>query len=310
MSLAIQIKDKAAELGFDACGICKAEFAEKHAAYLKKWLDEGKNAGMQYMHNHFEKRTDPSLLSENARSLVMVALNYYPAVRRNPSFPQISYYAYGKDYHQVIKNKLKELLSYIRTLTNEVQGRMFCDSAPLLEKYHAQKAGIGWIGKNTQLIIPGKGSFFFLGALLLNIDLPSDTPVENQCGNCTKCLEACPTRALESPFRLNAGKCLSYLTIENKGEIPSDCKDCANFPVYGCDICNLACPWNIHATPTQEEAFLPNKDFLDLDASKLEQLSESDFLQIFRYSPVFRLGYEGLMRNVFSARDAAGRHAR
>ncbi len=302
-----QIKEKAIELGFDSCGICKAAFVEEHATYFSHWLKEGKNAKMYYMENHTDKRTNSSLMMENCQSVITVALNYYPAVKKEPIFPQISYYAYGKDYHDIVKNRLRNLLEFIRSKYPDVQGRFFCDSAPILEKYHAQKSGIGWIGKNTQLILPGKGSFFFLGCLLINIELMYDEPLKNQCGDCRKCLEACPTKALEKPFTLNAAKCIAYHTIESKETIPPAIASSTNF-VYGCDICNIACPHNKLAIPTKAEEFQPSEEFLLLDENKWKDLSEEDFNRIFHNSPVKRMGYENLMRNVSSIHDAANRH--
>ncbi len=304
------IKQLAKELGFDACGICQASYAQDHAQYLKEWLHTGKHASMHFMSNHLDKRLDPSLLMENARSVVVVALNYYPEVKLPEDHPQFSYYAYGTDYHDIIKERLRKLLALINAEMGLVNGRVFCDSAPVLEKYHAWKAGIGWIGKHTQLIIPGKGSYFFLGILLLDIELEVDEPLENRCGDCTKCLDACPTKALESPYSLNAGKCLSYLTIEHKGEIPPVYASRMENCVYGCDRCNQACPWNKCAQPTHVAKFHPSDELLNLDKSALNDLTETDFNRIFKHSAVKRAGYQGLMRNVSSARDAVDFHDR
>lgn len=306
--LSALIKQEAQALGFDACGICKAEFTGDHAAYLKDWLSARKHAGMKYMENYFEKRSDPALLLDDtpARSVVVLALNYYPQVKRDPSYPVFSYYAYGKDYHDVMKARLRRLLDFIAGTYRPVseddavpfRGRAFCDTAPLLEKYHAQKAGLGWIGKNTLLIIPNKGSYFFLGILLVNIELEYDAPMENRCGRCRRCLDACPTCALEAPFRLDAGKCISYLTIENREEIPEELAGKMGNIVYGCDICAEACPWNRFARPHHTPEFNPSEAFLSLDREALEQLQEEDFKVVFKHSPVKRAGYKGLMRNL------------
>lgn len=290
------IKAEAARLGFDACGIAKAD-SVTDAPLLKDWLEDGCAAEMHYMHNHFEKRTDPRLLVDGARSVIVVALNYYPKILQNPDVPQFSYYAYGKDYHEVVKEKLRQLYTFINDQIATITGRVFTDSAPVLERYWALKAGIGFIGKHTQLIIPGKGSYFFLGELIIDLDLPSDTPIKRSCGNCTRCLDACPPKALTRPGRLDAMRCISYQTIENKGEINPVTAAVLGNCVYGCDICQKVCPWNRFAKPNETIDFLPSDAFLSLDSEQLNHLTESDFKTIFKYSAVKRAGYKGLMRN-------------
>lgn len=293
------IKEEAIRLGFDSCGICKAEFTETHAQYLKKWLANGWQAEMGYMSNHFEKRVDPSLLVENAKSVIVVALNYYPEEKQASGVPQFSYYAYGNDYHHVVKTKLNSLLEFIQKNIGKTNGRVFCDSAPILEKYHAQKAGIGWIGKHTQLIIPGKGSYFFLGCIICDLDFIYDQPEKNRCGNCTKCMEACPTKALEFPHQLNSRKCISYLTIEHRGDFPEKFHpENFNNYIFGCDICNKVCPWNKFATPTKEQAFIPSKDFLRLNYDEILEMDTKKFNSIFRNSAVKRTKLEDIKRNL------------
>ena len=296
-----QIKDEALRLGFDACGVCRAESVEQHSLYLRQWLDLGKHAGMHFMQNHWDKRVNPSLLMDGAQSLIMLALNYYPAIKRDESLPRVAYFAYGKDYHLVMKNKLRQLLDFITVCGSNdgqnIRGRVFCDSAPILEKYHGYKAGIGWLGKNTQLVIEGKGSFFFLGAILVNVELEYDKPQKDRCGTCRRCIDACPTQALEAPHVLNATRCLAYLTIENKGEIPDEYAASMGNQVYGCDLCLQVCPWNRFATPTPEAAFNPSEEFLGLNADDLHNLPEKEFQRIFKDSAIQRAGYAGLKRN-------------
>jgi len=295
------IKQKALRLGFDACGVCKAEFANEHAQYLKQWLDKGYNGEMLYMNKNLEKRCDSSLLIENAKSVIVVALNYYPEKKQKPEVPQIAYYAYGKDYHIVMKEKLQLLYDYINANVLPINGRTFCDTAPVLEKYHAQKAGLGWIGKNTQLIIPGKGSFFFLGGIVIDKELDYDVPVGDKCGKCTKCIDACPAKALVAPRMLNASQCFSYLSIEHKEETTFGGSQLSNplsgAYIYGCDICNKVCPYNRLAQATAIEYFKPSDAFLNLDANQINQMNEEEFAEIFKDSPVKRIGLERLKRN-------------
>ena len=293
------IKQKALQLGFEACGICKAEFAGEHAGYLQKWLDKGYHGEMSYLSKNVEKRCNPSLLIENAKSVIVVALNYFPEKKQHPDAPQISYYAYGKDYHLVIKDKLQQLYNYIHQELFPVTGRIFCDTAPVLEKYHAQKAGLGWIGKNTQLIIPGKGSFFFLGEIILDCELDYDMPQENKCGSCRKCMDACPTQALIAPGLLNATLCVSYLSIECKGILENPLPD---NQIYGCDICNKVCPHNQQAKATTVKEFKPSDAFLNLTKEQILQMDENTFNDIFKESAVKRIGLQQLKRNFFNHR--------
>lgn len=298
-SLKNKIFEQAYSLGFSACGITPVKEVDGvDRSHFEKWLQEEKEAQMQYMRNYKDKRFDPHLLVENARSILVVALNYYPHTHIPEKHPQFASYAYGQDYHIIMKNKLKELFSFINTLVN-IEGRTFCDTAPVMERYWAQQAGIGFIGKNTQLIIPGKGSFFFLGEIISTLELPWDAPMKNRCGHCRRCIEQCPTKALihDNFTTLDSNRCISYQTIENKGHIPAEIASKMDDRVYGCDTCQKACPWNRFSTPTTISEFKPSDEFLSLDAEKIEHLTHEDFNRIFKNSAVKRAKYDGLMRN-------------
>lgn len=297
---ALAIKQKAEALGFSACGMARAvPVDEEEAARFDRWIADGCQAGMQYMENHRQIRLDPDGLVPGARTIISVALNYYPARLRDPRELHIAYYAYGKDYHKVVKEKLRTLWqACIETLPGPApEARIFTDSAPLLERYWAWKAGLGWIGKNSCLILPGKGSFFFLGEIVTTAEMDHyDTPLPGRCGRCTRCLDACPTGALEAPCRLNATKCLSYLTIEHRGELPPDTP--LGNRLYGCDSCQMACPWNRFARPTTVEAFHPSEALLSLKKEQLATLTEAEYNRIFAQSAVKRAKYEGLCRTI------------
>lgn len=310
MNSSLFIKNKANELGFDACGIAEVAPADTEAQFFDRWIAEGCHAGMKYMENYRDIRLNPAGLVEGARSVISVALNYYPAQKQSPDAPRISYYAYGKDYHVVLKDKLRQLWQCI---TDELSAstnppasppaaRVFTDSAPLLERYWAWKAGLGWIGKNTNLIIPGKGSFFFLGEIVTTLALDYDTPRENRCGNCRRCLDACPTGALAAARHLNANRCLSYLTIEHTGDIPPELASRLGDRLYGCDTCQEVCPWNRLAVPTREEAFTPSSAFLSLTKDALADFTREDYNRIFAGSAVKRAKYEGLLRTIANKR--------
>ena len=297
------IKAEALHLGFDACGIARAEeVGNPSRRALQKWLMQGEQAGMTYMANYADKRLDPRLLMEGAQSIVSAALNYYPAVPLKEEQYQFAWYAYGKDYHEIMKEKLHALLAGIRQQAPEISGRVFCDTAPLLERYWAQQAGLGWIGKNTQLIVPRAGSTFFLGEVLLDTELLYDTPQPARCGNCTRCLDACPTHALETPYHLDANRCLSYLTIEHKGEIPEVATTQMGHCVYGCDRCQQACPWNRFARPAGEPALQPSESFLRMTPEEWDTLTVERYRELFKGSAVKRAKYEGLMRNIRAVR--------
>lgn len=307
MNLSVSIKKKAKELGFDACGIAEVSSADTEALFFDRWIAEGYHAGMKYMENYRDIRLNPAGLVEGARSVISVALNYYPAQKQSPDAPRISYYAYGKDYHIVLKDKLRQLWQYITeellpSIEPVPEARAFTDSAPLLERYWAWKAGLGWIGKNTNLIIPGKGSFFFLGEIVTTLELDYDSPQENRCGDCRRCLDACPTGALESAGHLNANKCISYLTIEHKGDIPSELASRLGDRLYGCDTCQEVCPWNRFAVSTREEAFTPSPAFLSFKKEDLADFTREDYNRIFARSAVKRAKYEGLIRTIANKR--------
>lgn len=295
--LSHKIKAEAARLGFSACGITSAN-ATANREYLRKWLDEGCQGNMEYLENHFDKRCNPRLLVENARSIICVALNYYPQKTLPEDRIQFAYYAYGKDYHDVMKDRLNRLFEYINAELIPINGRIFCDTAPVAERYWAQQAGLGWIGKNTLLIIPRAGSYFFLGELIIDAELAYDTPAVNRCGNCNRCIQTCPTGALEKPYWLNANKCLSYLTIENKGEIPEEFAHKMGNYVYGCDRCQKACPWNRFATPNTISELQPSEEFMNMTSEDWEKLTIEEYRALFKGSAVKRAKYEGLMRNI------------
>lgn len=296
-NLSLEIKEKAYELGFAACGMACVAPADTEVAFFDRWIREGNHAGMKYMENYREIRLNPAGLLEGARSVISVALNYYPVRKLPPEVPHIAYYAYGKDYHDVVKDKLRQLWQFIQERAGG-EARVFTDSAPLLERYWAWKAGLGWIGKNTNLILPGKGSFFFLGEIVTTLQLEYDTPLENHCGNCTRCLDACPTGALFAPRHLNAGICLSYLTIENRGEIPVEQAASLGNRLYGCDTCQEVCPWNRFAVPTPVPEFQPNPALFSLDKERLMNFSRDEYNRIFAGSAVKRAKYEGLIRTI------------
>ena len=297
MNLEQKIKAEALRLGFAACGIAEVAPAESEAIYFDTWLANGMHAGMTFMENYRNVRLNPAGLLEGARSIISVALNYYPADLQPQDVPQLAYYAYGRDYHDVIKEKLNELVDYIRREVS-INARCFTDSAPILERYWAWKAGLGWIGKNTHLIIPGKGSFFFLGEIVTDLILIPDRPMESMCGKCTRCMEACPTSAIEAPRTLNAGKCISYLTIENRNEIPEKLAPLIGNRIYGCDTCQQVCPWNRFARPTTEESFKMKEELAEMTADKWYALSREQYTRIFKGSAVKRAKYEGLLRNI------------
>lgn len=297
MTFSDEIKQHALSLGFDACGICKAEDSGEESGYMQ-WLSEGCHAGMGYLERNIDKRLDARLLVDGAKSIICVALNYYPHRKLPDNVPQFAYYAYGEDYHDVMRRKLKQLFDFITSRFPGVQGRSFSDSAPVLERFWAAKAGLGFIGKNTLLIIPGKGSYFFLGELIVDLELDYDKPINASCGNCRRCLDACPTKAFEKPHWLNAGKCISYQTIENKKEIDPAIVPLLNNNVYGCDICQKVCPWNRFAKPHTTPEFFPSDAFLSLDLEKLEAMDEETYRQVFRKSAVKRAKFTGLKRNV------------
>lgn len=292
------IKKKAHELGFSFCGISEATFLEEEAPRLESWLKNGFYGEMAYMENHFDKRLDPRLLVDGAKSVVSLLFNYYPSEFQNENSYKISKYAYGEDYHFVIKDKLKELMHHIHEEIGEVDGRVFVDSAPVLDKAWAAKSGLGWVGKNNNLINKGNGSFFFVAELIIDLELEYDTATTNHCGTCTACIDACPTQAIESPYIVNGSKCISYLTIELKDDIPNQFKNQLDDWIYGCDVCQDVCPWNRFSKPHSEPLFTPKKQLLDYSKNDWEDLTQELFQEIFKKSAVKRAKYIGLMRNI------------
>jgi epoxyqueuosine reductase len=294
------IKDEALRLGFMQCGIAQAGFLEEEAPRLENWLKNSHHGEMAYMENHFDKRLDPRLLVEGAKSVISLTLNYYPEEKQtDPEAPKISAYAYGKDYHQVIKDKLFQLLNFISEHIGEVNGRAFVDSAPVLDRAWAKRAGIGWVGKNSNIISKKSGSFFFLAELITDLDLVYDTPFSaDHCGTCTKCIDACPTDAILSPAVIDAKKCISYLTIELRDEIPQHFSDKMDNWMFGCDICQDVCPWNRFAVPHTEPAFQPNENLLQMRKEDWLDITEDVFKQIFKNSAVKRTKFKGLTRNI------------
>lgn len=282
-----------------SCGISKADFLEEEAPRLEKWLSENRNGQMKYMENHFDKRLDPRLLVDGAKSVISLLLNYYPEEKQQNDSYKISKYAYGEDYHFVIKNKLKELLDYIEAeIGRTVCGRYFVDSAPVLDKAWAAKSGLGWIGKNANLITKGVGSFYFIAELIIDLELEYDTPTADHCGTCTACIDACPTEAIIAPYVVDGSKCISYFTIELKEELPVEMKGSFDDWMFGCDTCQDVCPWNRFAKPHQEKAFRPHLDLLNLTKNDWENLKKESFNQIFKNSAVKRTKFEGLVRNI------------
>ena len=292
------IKSRARSLGFLDCGISRAGFLKEDAEHLRQYLDEDRHGDMQYMENHFDKRTDPTRLVEGARSVISLILPYYPKEKQRNDTYRISKYAYGKDYHFVMKRMLRDLLQYIDQEFGGVNGRAFVDSAPVMDKVWAQKAGLGWIGKNTNLLSTKYGSFFYIGELIVDRELEYDEPIRDYCGTCRKCIDACPTGALTGPYRIDASRCISYLTIENKGEIPTSFQGTYKDWIFGCDICQDVCPWNRKARYAEHEDLQPHPDLLSLSRTDWEQLSREHFKEIFRHSAVKRTKYEGLKRNI------------
>jgi epoxyqueuosine reductase len=293
------IKAKATELGFFYCGFSKADFLEEEAPRLEKWLNLNYNGKMSYMANYFDKRLDPRLLVDNAKTVISLLLNYYPEKKQSPESPKISKYAYGEDYHAVIKDKLKELYGFLRENIGEINGRAFVDSAPVMDKVWAKKAGLGWIGKNSNLIHPKEGSFFFIAELIIDLEIEPDGPIKDYCGTCTKCIDSCPTDAIVQPYVVDGSKCISYLTIELKDELlPNEFKGKMDNWMFGCDICQDVCPWNRFSKITNEARFKPNPMLLELTTHEWKELNEDVFNQLFKLSAVKRTKYSGLKRNI------------
>ncbi|MFA5419165.1 MAG: tRNA epoxyqueuosine(34) reductase QueG [Bacteroidales bacterium] len=294
------LKKEAAAWGFDFCGVAKAGFLNNHAPNFEHWLKAGMHGEMTYMENHYDKRVDPRKLVEGARTVIVFLLNYFPAREIPADYNYIlSKYAYGKDYHYVIKEKLKTLIVGLKDLAGNIQARAFVDSAPVLERAWAVQAGLGWIGKNSLLINPKHGSYFFLAEIITDLELDFDRPGNNDfCGSCSNCIDACPTGAIVAPKIIDARRCISYLTIELKGEIPERFAGQFNDRIFGCDICQDVCPWNWFSKPCIESQFNPDQQLLDLKKIDWESLSFETFNRIFKDSAVKRTKFEGLKRNI------------
>lgn len=292
------IKTEAKRLGFLSCGISKANFLEEEAPRLEKWLKQNKHGEMTYMENHFDKRLDPRLLVDGAKSVISLLLNYYPAETQNPESYRISKYAYGEDYHHVIKSKLRELHEFITEAIGDVNGRAFVDSAPVLDKAWAAKSGLGWVGKHSNLLTQQVGSFYFIGELIVDLDLEYDTPVTDHCGTCTACIDACPTQAIVEPYVVDGSKCISYFTIELKNEIPNEFQGKFDEWMFGCDICQDICPWNRFSKPHKEPLFNANAELLSMSKKDWKEITEDVFKKVFHKSAVNRTKFSGLKRNI------------
>jgi epoxyqueuosine reductase len=295
------IKAHAKTLGFDFCGIAKAEFLEEEAPKLEAWLNSNYHGQMAYMANHFDKRLDPTKLVEGAKTVVSLIYNYYPnqKLAETKEDFKIAKYAYGKDYHFVIKDKLKSFLQHLKEEIGDIHGRAFVDSAPIMERQWAQKSGLGWLGKNSLLLNRQMGSFFFLAELVLDIEVSPDTPiVKDYCGTCTKCIDACPTDAIVQSGVVDGSKCISYFTIELKENIPSEMKGKFENWIFGCDICQDVCPWNSFSKPHQESLFNPHPEMKEMEKKDWIEITEETFQKVFAKSAVKRTGYNGFLRNI------------
>ena len=292
------IKEEAKRLGFISCGISKAGFLEEEAPRLEKWLNKNHHGQMTYMENHFDKRLDPTLLVDDAKSVVSLLLNYYPTETQTQESFKISKYAYGQDYHFVIKEKLKELLFSIQENIGDVSGRAFVDSAPVLDRAWAAKSGLGWIGKNSNLLTQKVGSFYFIAELIIDLDLEYDNATTDHCGSCTACIDACPTQAIVEPHIIDGSKCISYYTIELKENIPYEMKGKFDEWMFGCDTCQDVCPWNRFSKPHSEPLFNPNPQLLSFSKKDWKEITEETFRAVFKNSPLKRTKFEGLKRNI------------
>ena len=293
------IKTEAKRLGFLSCGISRAEFLEGEAPRLEKWLKNEMHGDMQYMENHFDKRLDPTKLVEGSKSVISLLLNYFPSeIQEDKTAPKISKYAYGTDYHFVIKNKLKSLLNFIQEEIGEVQGRAFVDSAPVLDKAWAARSGLGWIGKNSNLLTQQVGSFYFIAELIVDLELEYDNLKTDHCGSCTACIDACPTQAIVEPYVVDGSKCISYFTIELKDNIPVEFKGKFDSWMFGCDVCQDVCPWNRFSKPHSEPLFNPHPELLTMSKNDWEELTSEVFKKVFKNTAVKRTKYSGLIRNI------------
>jgi len=293
------LKREAKSLGFLSCGISKAVFLEEEATKLENWLNDGKHGEMKYMENHFDMRLDPRKLVPGAKSVISLSYNYFnDNLQNDKDAPKISKYAYGNDYHVVIRKKLKILFKELKKKIGDINGRVFVDSAPVMEKPWAAKSGLGWIGKNTNLISQKIGSYYFLAEIIVDLEFEYDTPATDHCGSCTACIDSCPTGALDIPYQIDASKCISYLTIELRDEIPSDFNEKMDNWAFGCDVCQDVCPWNRFSRKHNEPLFNPNQEIMEMEKKDWEELTEETFEIIFKNSAVKRTKYKGLKRNI------------
>ena len=295
------IKKLAKMSGFSFCGISKAAFLDEEAGRMDKWLKQGYQGEMKYLENHFEKRLDPRLLVPGAKTVVSLMYNYYPSDKQAEETFKIAKYAYGSDYHDVVKEKLRALMEDLRREVGAVEGRAFVDSAPVMERAWAAKGGLGWIGKHGLLINKTQGSYFFLAELIIDLDCAPDGPVKDFCGSCNRCVDACPTEAILPGKTLDASKCISYLTIELKNAIPSEFAGKMNDWIFGCDICQDVCPWNRFSQAHTESQFMPEAGLLEMDRNQWREISETVFASVFAKSAVKRTGFTGLTRNIMFA---------
>lgn len=293
------IKTEAKRLGFLSCGISKAEFLETEAPRLEHWLNNNRHGSMQYMENHFDKRLDPTKLVEDSKSVISLLLNYFPPqTQKDTEAPKLSKYAYGNDYHHVIKSKLKALTHFIQNEIGEVNGRAFVDSAPVLDKAWAAKSGLGWIGKHSNLLTQQVGSFYFIAELIIDLDLEYDTITTDHCGTCTACIDACPTQAIVQPYVVDGSRCISYFTIELKDQLPNEMKGKFDNWMFGCDVCQDVCPWNKFSKPHSQPLFNPHPELLDMTKKDWEEITEDVFKKVFQKSAVKRTKFSGLQRNI------------
>ena len=297
------IKTEAKRLGFLSCGISKAQFLEEEAPRLEKWLNKNMHGQMSYMQNHFDKRLDPTKLVEDSKSVISLLLNYYPEQTQTEDSYKLSKYAYGTDYHFVIKDKLKQLLAFINEEIGEVYGRAFVDSAPVLDKAWAAKSGLGWIGKHSNLLSQKTGSFYFIAELIIDLELDYDNPTTDHCGTCTACIDACPTQAIVEPYVVDGSKCISYFTIELKDELPSNMKDKFDDWMFGCDVCQDVCPWNRFSKPHNEPLFNPHPELLSMTKNDWQDITKDVFNKLFKNSAVKRTKFSGLQRNINFLKD-------
>lgn len=297
------IKAEASRLGFLSCGVSKAEFLEEEAPRLEEYLQKQRHGKMSFLEHYFDKRLDPTKLVEGSKSVISLLLNYYPEEKQREDSYKISKYAYGTDYHFVIKDKLKGLLQFMQEEIGEVEGRAFVDSAPVMDKAWAAKSGLGWVGKHTLLLSKQKGSFFFVAELIVDLELDYDAPVFDHCGSCTACIDACPTQAIVEPYKVDGSKCISYFTIELKEELPQEMKGKFDDWAFGCDICQDVCPWNRFSQPHNEPLFHPHPELLSMSKKDWEEITEETFRKVFKKSAVKRTKFSGLTRNIKFLKD-------